>query len=84
MHGMSIQNEMRRTRLANLQYTEKRLRADIDALARLICINLDGSLRRAEDLPVAETDAQWDELKSKWAELIAAQAEIKRLEEELK
>lgn len=84
MHGMSIQNEMRRTRLANLQYTEKRLRADIDALARLIAINLDGSLHRAEDLPVAETDTQWDELKSKWAELISAQAEIQRLEEELR
>lgn len=81
---MSLQNEMRRTRLTNLQYTIKRLRADITSLARLISINLDASLHRAEDLPIAETDSQWDELKSKWAELLAAQEEIKRLEEELK
>lgn len=81
---MSIQNEMRRTRLANLQYTEKKLRADIAALTRLICINLDCTLHRAEDLPINETDSMWDDLKSKWAELIAAQGEIRRLEEELK
>ncbi|MRR15687.1 MAG: hypothetical protein EG826_04430 [Deltaproteobacteria bacterium] len=81
---MSLQNEMRRTRMTNLQYTEKRLRADIDSLVKLICINLDGSLHRAEDLPIAEIDSQWDDLKSKWADLISAQAKIKRLEEELK
>lgn len=81
---MSLQNEMRRTRLTNLQYTEKRLRADIAALCRLIAINLDCMLRRAEDLPIVETDAQWDDLKSKWAELISVQEEIKRLEEGLK
>lgn len=81
---MSIQNEMRRTQLTNLEHKTKRMRADIEALCRIICINLDCSLHRAEDLPIAETDSQWDELKSKWAELISAQAEIKRLEEELK
>ncbi len=81
---MSLQNEMRRTKLANLKYTCKRLRADITALAKLICINIDLSLHAPEDMPVAEIDVQWDDMKSKWAELIAAQAEIKRLEEELK
>jgi hypothetical protein len=81
---MSLQNEMRRTRLTNLQYTMKRLRADIMSLGRLISINLDMSMHRPDDLPVAEIDSQWDDLKSKWAELLAAQEEIKRLAEELK
>ncbi len=81
---MSLQNEMRRTRLTNLEYTCKRLRADITALARLICINIDLSLHKIEDMPVAEIDSQWDDMKSKWAELIVAREEIKRLEEELK
>ncbi|MDD4355823.1 MAG: hypothetical protein PHN98_01125 [Smithellaceae bacterium] len=81
---MSLQNEMRRTHLANLEHKCKRLRQDITALAKLIAINLDCTLHRPEDLPVAETDSQWDELKAKWADLIAAQEEIKRLEEELK
>ena len=81
---MSMQNEMRKTRLTNLQYTEKRLRADIASLCKLIAINLDCSLRRAEDLPIPETDGMWDDLKTKWAKLITAQEEIKRLEEELK
>lgn len=81
---MSLQNEMRRTRMTNLEYSVKRLRADIEALSRLISINLDCTLHRAEDLPVANMDTQWDELKAKWADLIATQEEIKRLEEELK
>lgn len=81
---MTLQTEMRRTKLTNLRYTEKRLRADIEALAKLICINIDCSLRRPEDLPITDTDAMWDDMKAKWAELIAAQEEIKRLEEELK
>lgn len=81
---MSLQNEMRRTRLANLHYAVKRLRAEIEGLRKLISINLDCSLHRAEDLPITDTDAMWDDLKAKWAELIAAQEEIKRLEEELK
>lgn len=82
---MSLQNEMRRTHLTNLEHKCKRLRQDITALAKIICINLDlGLLSKPDDLPVAETDSQWDELKAKWADLIAAQEEIKRLEEELK
>lgn len=81
---MSIQNEMRRVRLTNLEYTAKRLRSEIGALARLICINLDCSLRRPEDLPIGDVDTQFDELKAKWGELAVAMSEISRLEEELK
>lgn len=81
---MSLQNEMRRIQLTNLEYKTKRLRADIEALSKIISINLDSSLKRPEDLPVADVDGQWDELKAKWAELIAAGEEIKRLEEGLK
>jgi len=80
---MSLQNEMRRTRLTNLQYTAKRLRADIAALTRLICFNIDLSLRAPEDMPVGDIDGQWDDLKAKWAELLTTLAEVKRLEEEL-
>ena len=72
---MSLQNEMRRTL--------KRLRGEIESLSRLISINLDCGLMRAEELPIGEIDAQFDELKLKWGELAAANEKIRRLEEEL-
>jgi hypothetical protein len=75
---------MRRTQKINLEFKAKRLRGEIESLARIICVNLDCSLHRPEDLPVAEVDSQWDELKTKWADLTIARTEIKRLEEELK
>lgn len=81
---MSIQNEMRRTRKTNLEFRAKRLRGEIDGLCRLIQVNLDCSLAKPEDLPVGEIDSQWDELKSKWADLTVALEEIRRLDEELK
>lgn len=81
---MSIQNEMRRTKKTNLDFKAKRLRGEIDALCRLICVNLDCSLKVPEDLPVPEVDAQWDQLKAKWGELAATNEEIRRLEEELR
>jgi hypothetical protein len=80
---MSVQNEMRRTQKTNLEFKAKRLRGEIDSLCRLIQINLDCSLKTPEELPVSEIDAQWDELKSKWADLSVANAEIARLESEL-
>ena len=81
---MSVQNEMRRTRKTNLEFKVKRLRGEIDSLCRLVCVNLDCSLKRAEELPIPEVDGQWDELKSKWADLTVALEEIRRLDEELK
>jgi hypothetical protein len=81
---MSEQNEMRRMRKTNFEYTAKRLRGEIENLVRVICINLDCSLHRPEDLPIAEVDAQFDELKEKWASLAVAMNEISRLEQELK
>jgi hypothetical protein len=82
---MSLQNEMRRVRLTNLEHIVRKLRLEIASLCKIICINLDlGLFSKPDDLPIAETDSQWDELKSKWAELIAHKEEIKRLEEELK
>jgi hypothetical protein len=80
---MSIQNEMRRVRLTNLNHNAHKLRLEIGELARVISLNLDTSLTRAENLPVETIDSQWDELKSKWAELTIALADIKRLEDEL-
>lgn len=80
---MSLQNEMRRTALTNLEYKAKHLRGEIESLARIICVNLDCSLRKPEELPVDEIDSQWDDLKAKWAELVSAQAQIARLKEEL-
>ena len=82
---MSIQNEMRRVRLTNLEHIARKLRSEIANLCKIICINLDlGLLTKPEDLPVEQVDSQWDELKSKWAELTIAVNEIKKLEEELK
>jgi len=81
---MSIQNEMRKIKLTNLRHQAATLRMDIGTLARTICINLDTSMTRAENLPVETVDSQWDELKAKWAELTVAMADIKRLEDELR
>lgn len=81
---MSIQNEMRKIKLTNLRHQAATLRMDIGTLARTICINLDTSMTRPENLPVETVDSQWDELKAKWAELTIALADIKRIEEELK
>ena len=81
---MSMRNEMLRTQKTNLEFTAKRLRGEIDSLSKIICINLDCSLKHPEDLPIDIVDNQFDELKSKWAELNIALSEIKRIEEELK
>lgn len=81
---MSVQNEMRRVRLTNLNHNAHKLRMEIGTLARTININLDISLTPPENLPVETVDSQWDELKSKWAELNVAIREIKGLEEELR
>ena len=80
---MSVQNEMRRMRKTNLEYAAKRLRMEIENLAKVICVNLDCSLRHPEDLPIGEADAQFDELKQKWGELAVALNEISRLNAEL-
>ncbi len=81
---MSGQNEMRRIKKTNLEFAAKRLRVEIERLAKVICINLDCSLHRPEDLPIEEADSQFDELKQKWGELAVALEEISRLEAELR
>ncbi|OPY15624.1 MAG: hypothetical protein A4E66_00028 [Syntrophus sp. PtaB.Bin001] len=80
---MSVQNEMRRVKKTNLEHSARRLRMEIESLAQTISINLDCGLKNPEELPVNEVDSQWDELKSKWADLNVTLAEIKRLEAEL-
>jgi len=75
---------MRKIKLTNLRHNAVTLRMDIGTLARTICINLDTSLTRPENLPVETVDSQWDELKNKWAELNVSISEINRLEEELR
>jgi hypothetical protein len=80
---MSVQNAMRQVRLTNLEHSARRLRMEIESLCKTICINLDCSMQRPEALPVSEVDSQWDELKTKWADLTVALAEIARLRAEL-
>lgn len=80
---MSVQNEMRRVKKTNLEFTAKRLRMEIEGLTRTICVNLDTSLTPAEDLPIADVDGQMDELKDKWAGLNHALSEIERINQEL-
>lgn len=80
---MSLQNEMRRVQLTNLEHTAKRLRVEINDLCKTICINLDCGMTMPEDLPVESVDSQWDELKSKWADLTVTLAKIRMLKEEL-
>lgn len=80
---MSVQNEMRRVRLTNLEYLVRGYRRGIEHLCKTICINLDCSLTRPEALPITEVDGQWDEVKNKWADLTVALAESARLKAEL-
>ena len=80
---MSLQNEIRRVKQANLKFRVKRLEQRIQYLCQTICINLDCSLKAPQDLPIAEVDGQMDELKACWAELTLALSVIARLAEEL-
>lgn len=80
---MNLLKEMHKTQKVNLEFTAKRLRGEVETLARIICINLDCVLRKPEELPITEVDNQFDELKSKWAELNTKLAEIARIEKEL-
>jgi predicted transcriptional regulator YheO len=75
---------MRRTQKTNLEFKARRLRGEIERLAGIICINLDCSLNKPEELPISDVDEQFDELKAKWGELIGAIEETRRLEEGLK
>ena len=81
---MSLQNEMRRVRITNLEHTARRLRMEIEGLCRTICINLDCGLTKPESLPVDQVDSEWDELKARWGQLRVSLAEIAGLDEELK
>ena len=81
---MNLQNEMRRIQLTNLEHKAKSLRLDIERLCKTICINLDCGLTKPEDMPIVQVDSQWDELKSKWADLTVALEEIRRIKEELR
>ena len=81
---MSLQNEMRRTRKTNLEYNAMRLRREIEDLAQMICLNLDCSMSKPENLLIDVVDSQFDQLKAKWGELAVDLAEIARLEEELR
>lgn len=80
---MSLQNELRRTKLTNLEYAVRRLRSEMNALAHTISINIDCSLAPPEHLPMETIDSQFDELKAKWSELNVALSEIERLKAEL-
>jgi hypothetical protein len=80
---MSMQNEMRRVRLTNLEHIARRLRREIESLCKTICINLDCSMQQPESLPVGEVDSQWDDLKNKWADLTVTLAEIAKIKAEL-
>lgn len=81
---MNLQNEMRRQKKINFEFKAKRLRLEIESLAKTICINMDTGLNPPEEIAVEIIDSQWDQLKDKWAQLTVALSEIKRLEEELK
>jgi len=80
---MSIQNEMRRVKLTNLEHIVRRLRREIENLCKTVCINLDCGLTKPEELPIEQVDSQWDEIKNKWAGLTIALSEIARLKAEL-
>ena len=80
---MSLQNEMRRVEKTNLEHKAKRLRYEIETLVRTICVNLDTSLKAPENLPINDVDSQFDDLKTKWAELNMALGQISRLQKEL-
>lgn len=81
---MSLEREAMFGRLAALRSQREKLRLRIDGNARQIRQGLNTVLIPVDDLEVLLLDEQWDELKAAWAELTKVNADIARLERELK
>lgn len=81
---MNLEREAMQGRLAGLRQQRDKLRLRIEGNARLICQGLNLLLVPIDDLEVSLLDEQWDDVKSAWAELIAINAQITRLERELR
>lgn len=81
---MNLEREAMQGRLAGLKQQREKLRLRIDGNARQIRQGLNTVLTPVDDLEVLLLDEQWDELKTAWAELTKVNADIARLERELK
>lgn len=81
---MNLEREAMQGRLAGLKQQREKLRLRIDGNARQIRQGLNTVLTPVDDLEVLLLDEQWDELKTAWAELTKVNADISRLERELR
>lgn len=81
---MNVEREAMFGRLAGLRDQQKKLRLRIEGNARAIRQGLNTTLYQVDNLDVPILDEQWDELKSAWTELAVVNADIDRLERELK
>lgn len=81
---MNLEREAMHGRLAGLKQQREKLRLRIDGNARQLRHGLNTVLIPVDDLEVLLLDEQWDELKTAWAELTKINADIARLERELR
>lgn len=81
---MNLEREAMQGRLAGLKQQREKLRLRIDGNARQLRQGLNTVLTPVDDLEVLLLDEQWDELKTAWAELTKINADIARLERELR
>lgn len=80
---MNMERAAMRGMLAELREKRERLRNRIKGEASAIRAKLNLMLTPADDLDVPVIDEQWDGLKAAWAELVAANQDIRELEKEL-
>lgn len=81
---MNMERAAMRGKLAEAQQKQTRLRNRIEGDAVAIRMNLNTAITIPDRLDVPVIDEQWDQLKAAWAELIVVNAEIERLERELR
>lgn len=81
---MSFERAAMRGKLAELQEQQKRLNLKGDGLCTAIRQGLNTALTPFADLEIPQAAQQMDDLVMTWAELAKVQADIARLERELR
>lgn len=81
---MSLERAAMKGKLAELRDEERRLKFKIEGAATAIRAGLNTTLTPPAELNVPVLDTQWDELKAAWTELTVIEADISRLEKELR
>uniref|UniRef100_C6E6R7 Uncharacterized protein n=1 Tax=Geobacter sp. (strain M21) TaxID=443144 RepID=C6E6R7_GEOSM len=81
--SLNLERAAMQGRLAELKALRERLRNKIKGEADAMRPKLNLTLTRPDELDVPVIDELWDGLKAAWAELVAANQDIRALEREL-